>query len=123
MTPKNDPGLIVRHPVADPRFSGVCVGGRGYLLSNDRKSRHRRINKQIRFERLAATSLLSLCQSQRGDTNLLIIIQLNFPEKGMRVKKIGASLGGGLRIRVFSIYIDPPLCDNNCTAWITKQTI
>ena len=95
MTPKNYPGLIVRHPMADPRFSGVCVGGGGYLLSNDRKSRHRRINTQIRFERLAATSLLSLCQSQRGDTNLLIIIQLNFPEKGMRVKKIGASLGGG----------------------------
>ncbi|QCD89111.1 hypothetical protein DEO72_LG4g49 [Vigna unguiculata] len=31
------------------------------LLRNDRKSRHRRIKKQRRYERLAATSQLSLC--------------------------------------------------------------
>jgi hypothetical protein len=32
----------------------------GHLRLNDRKSRHRRIKKQRRYERLAATSQLSL---------------------------------------------------------------
>ena len=42
----------------------VCGGGNGNLTLgilrlNDRKSRHRKIKKQRRYERLAATSQLS----------------------------------------------------------------
>eukprot|EP00399_MALV-I-05_sp_L67-4_P000052 gene53-biopygen221 len=66
------PQILDRHIVAQRRLFTVdsrsLLAGEqsdtlGLLRLNDRKSRHRRIKKQRRYERLAATSQLSLCQT------------------------------------------------------------
>jgi len=65
--------ISLLYPSAKPSSRSPLVGEQSntwrILLRNDRKSRHRRIKKQRRYERLAATSQLSRAAPVSSTTN------------------------------------------------------